>query len=849
MNIIFLLFKSINKDMCIESSIYSADILNIIFQYCSYFENINFLFFLFNIKTTWKELYIMSKQLFFKTVSIILLKKHKFISLNNLFLPLIQSHKQVDHSFFAFLLRMCFMSLNKINNNFFLLDHLNDNNKNMVFLKDHINIKFNKTEYICGTDFFCHFIDKHMDILNIKKSNMYMINYINYLFGGNDNIYTKNINIVNSSCNNNCINKKIPSYNIHYDNINEYSNIFLTPKNIPLYILQKFISRIKKEHIIKLTKHKDIENNCMYKIAYYINEFILYLIENTQFNKMLDMSTYYKFDEINLCKLETYLNYDQMKLYEYIKNEDEEIRNNYYLILLKIYICNILYYVINYLNFLFLNNSKNFFFDCRGHLIFEKENEKEATSIIIWLSIKYICSMITSIVDFCFKYNLTRDLILNEDKYMNICQNIRDNEEIKKKNKKKNKKKKQKNNKKIEESCPKHDESTTIKQNDNNKEEKPNKSITFFNNEEVHFIIQNLLCLLLYSKHVACQQYLADCLLNICRIIVLKSNEEMQSIPLFYIYIILHIFKNENIKKENRINHDNSCVTSSNKKDEKDKNLTKNDNLEESHKDIEKREDFSIIQEKGLCAINKVDNEIDDNMNNNMYSKNKSYSNVDRYNNSDNAYYDENLETLNRIINKLNNILMLSEEENMDINDILSMNFIKHGNKINIPKNLQNDNNLDNDSTSDTDNTSYYNYNFNMNRKLHMLILDSKRININFLRKSNNMCLALGCLTKSYRIKEQYIIYNFIIKIILNYLYNGNNQYKKVICLNIIKHIYTTIDNKTLYEYINDIYNISLTYYKSDLFSLKNSSSSLYNILTKRLFIQVVKREYSKILI
>ncbi|CRH02463.1 conserved Plasmodium protein, unknown function [Plasmodium relictum] len=733
-NIIFILFKNINKDMSIESSVYCSDILKTIFEYCVNFENINFLFFIFNIKTTWKELHILSKQIFFKTVSIVLLKKHNFSCLNNSFVSLMKSHKQVDHSFSAFLLKLCLISLN-YNNNIKRKDIVLDYKikRNMISLKPN-NFKLNMTE-INSSDFFNCFINFN-DIANIKEKNKFLINYIDYLF--NDNY----------------------KYGIS--------------RNIPLYILENFINKIKKENIMKLTKHKDLENSIMYKLAYYINEFILYLKDNINCNNEMGISDINKFLEISLCKFTTYLNSDNFKLFSSFNNDF----SCNYLILLKIYMCNILYYFFNYLNFLFLSNSNSFFFDCRGHIIFENENEKEISSIIIWLSIKYISILITSIIDFSFKFNIiysknNTELFNNSKEIKN--NNLNKNIEEKNKNKNKNKEKINLIN----------GEKNTENVNDIN--EKKNLSLYFFGITEIHFIIQNLLCLLLYSKHVACQQYLSDCLLNICKIIVIKANEEMQTIPLFYIYFILLIFKdNNNIKNMNE------------------------ENIEKKRTSNEEKQYY--------YQHNIINNRIEDNIKNNNDNK--------------------NFELLNKIISNLNKILI--SKDNKNVNDILSVNCINVNFSMEKSQNINVDYKNEKEENKNVGNEKSYMYDFQdvkleINRKLMILILDKKKINMNFLRKSNNMCLALNSLAKSYRVKEQYIIYNFIIKIIINYLYNGNNKYKKVICLNIIKHIYTTIDNKTLYEYINDIYKISLIYYKSKFFSLKSSSTSLYNILTKRL--------------
>ncbi|CRG97603.1 conserved Plasmodium protein, unknown function [Plasmodium gallinaceum] len=780
-NIIFILFKNINKDMSIESSVYCSDILKTIFEYCANFENINFLFFIFNIRTTWKELYLLSKDIFFKTVSIVLLKKHNFSCLNNSFIPLMNSHKQVDHSFSAFLLNLCFVSLN-YNNYIKKKGNILDNNikRNMISIKSN-NLKLNMNERN-STDFFNCFI-KFNDIADIKHNNKHLINYIEYLF--NDNY----------------------KYNIS--------------RNIPLYILENFIHKIKKENIMKLTKHKDLENSIMYKLAYYINEFILYLKDNINFNNEMEISDLNKFLEISLCQYLTYINFDNFKLFSFLNNGF----SCSYLILLKIYMCNILYYFFNYLNFLFLNNSNNFFFDCRGHIIFRNENEKEASSIIVWLSIKYICTLITSIVDFSFKFNITSTKnnsnlfsvnnkiknrivsnqieeknknkekinLMNDKKNMEKINLINDKKNMEKINLINDKKNMENlnniNEKKNMENLNNINEKKNMENLNNINEKKKNVSVYFFNNKEIHFIIQNLLCLLLYSKHVACQQYLSDCLLNICKIIVLKSNDEIQTIPLFYIYFILLIFKDDN-------------------------NIKKKMN----EKDIEPKRSFN--KENDYSDQNDTINDsIKDNINNNNDNKNS--------------------ELLNKIIINLNKIL-ISKGDNKDLNDILSTNFIKVNFNIeNSQKAHINYKNEKKDNKNVYDERSYIfdfqDIKFEINRKLIILILDNKKINMNFLRKSNNMCLALNSLAKSYRIKEQYIIYNFIIKIIINYLYNGNNKYKKVICLNIIKHIYTTIDSKTLYEYINDIYKISLIYYKSKFFCLKSSSTSLYNILTKRL--------------
>ncbi|KAI4834767.1 hypothetical protein MKS88_005446 [Plasmodium brasilianum] len=777
MNIIFILFKSTNKDMSIEVSVYCSDILNTIVDYFAYFDNINFFFFLFNVKTTWKEFYLISKEIFFKTASIILLKKQNLECLNKSFIPLMKSHRQVDHSFFAFLLKLCYISINcnsniTEKNKMNLLNNTNTNgssSNNMTFINVH-SLKLFVKEDVLSCNFFNH-LNKFSDIgNNIRGNNTYLTNYINYLLSDN------------------C------KYNMS--------------RNIYLYILENFINKIKKESIVKLTRHKDIENSEMYKLAYYINEFVSYLKDNINFNKEIEnVELFRSFCEISLCKCSTYLNFDKYKLVHILINN---VSASYsYLLLLKVHICTILYYLFNYLNILFLSSSNNFFYDCRGHLIFEKENEKEATSIIIWLSIKYICTLITSIVDFSFKFNI---------KYCVNCYKWSPDKESILIDKISTRKYEGEKNIEAE-------NVTLICEN-------KNISICFFNKTEIHFIIQNLLCLLLYSKHVACQQYLADCLLDVCKIIVIKTNEDMQTIPLFYIYIILHIFKSE----KNTI----KCIG-------------ENVNINEAN-----------MQQKEVSTNDITSNKSQQNI------INDSYSIISENNNSN------NFKILNRIIVSLNKKLTSKDENNVDISEFLSINFSNSyfntennegGENMNINVSKNKNTNVSKNKNTNVSKNKNINRNyrivdekgnvingdscskyfhdqrkFEINEKLNKLILDNKKINRNFLRKSSNMCLALSSLAKSYRIKEQYIIYNFIIRITLNYLYNGNNKYKKVICLNIIKHIYTIIDNKTLYEYINDIYKISLIYYKSKFFCLKSSSTSLYNILTKRL---LAKLNYS----
>ncbi|SBS98107.1 conserved Plasmodium protein, unknown function [Plasmodium ovale curtisi] len=744
MNILFILFKSTNKDMGIEASVYCSDILNTVVDYCNNFENINFFFFLFNVKTTWKEFYLISKEIFFKTVSIILLKKENFTCLNNTFFPLFKSHKQVDHSFAAFLLKLCFISLNQGNNGKL-------GNTHRIWLRGN-NAMLNVNQHFLSFDFFDCSI-KCTDVKNVKDKNEHLVNYISYLFGDN------------------------------------YKNDMTT--NVPLYILENFIYKMKKECMMKLTKHKDIENSEMYKLAYYINEFVLYLKENTIFSKQIENEEFYRyFCQISLCNITTFLNFDKHKLHPILYSDISSTCTAYsYLLLLKIYVCNVLYYFINYLNFLFLNNSNSFFFDCRGHLIFQEENEREITSIIIWLSIKYICTLITSIMDFSFKFIITYNIKGKSNEQSVGSQSVLIN------------------------SIPedKHEKIDKSAENINATHDKNYAPISFFNNEEIHYIIQNMLCLLLYSKHIACQQYLSDCILNICKIIVIRSTEDMQAIPLLYIYIILLIFKNEK-----------SSAKGTKKKEQTSYPTEGKVELHTNSTNMEIGSSHAI--RGGHCSEKPI-----------VYEENHN-DNCSRY--------------LHRIINKLNRVLTSKEEENVDISEYLSMNFLnthfiteknderkcanykkdRKKEKMKLVSEMSCINGFEEPSK------------FEMKEKLNMLILDNKRININFLRKSSNMCLALSSLAKSYKIKEQYVIYNFIIKIIINYLYNGNNKYKKVICLNIIKHIYTIIDNKTLYEYINDIYQISLIYYKSKFFCLKSSSTSLYNILTKRL---LAKLNYS----
>ncbi|CDU20566.1 conserved Plasmodium protein, unknown function [Plasmodium yoelii] len=779
MNIIFILFKNTNKDMGIEASAYCFDILNIIINYCAHFENINFFFFLFNINTTWKEFYLLSKELFFKTVSIILIRQQKFNWLNNFIPSLIKSHKQVDHAFSTVLLKLCFISLNindRINekktfllcdNNFekrnYSISNQSDqyNNPNIIILKnDSSKLHVNKNVY--PSNFFNCYI-KFGDIKNIKENNIHLRSYINYLFNDNE------------------------GYNM--------------ARNIPLYILENFINKIKKENIVKLTKCKHIENCEIYKLAYYLNEFILYLKENINFVKNIVDEDFYKiFCKISVCNIKSYLNFDKLKT-KYSLNNDISASSYNYLILLKIYICNILHNFMNYLNFLFLNNSKDFLFDCRGHILFEKENEQEATSIIIWLSIKYICILITSIIDFSFifsiHYNRKNDnIVLSQNGLNETGSNSKENKIIEEKGNKSN------------------DEET--KQNLDNRKDTP---IFFFSSTEIHYIIQNLLSLLLYSKHIACQQYLSDCLLNICKIITTQTYEDMQTIPLFYIYFILLIFKKENNiieKNKEKINiyNDNEM----------------NNNLE---KDTEKC-NYDHINSNNSDGNNDGNNggNNDDNNDDIAYSheiKDKGYNNP----------------FLNKIISKLNIILSSKDFNDIDINELLSSDFFKG------IFSMENDDKCElrdkKRKGKKIDDANYDNYferdnQFKINEKLKILLIDNNKVNINFLRKSNNVCLALISLAKSYRIKDQCIIYNFIIRVITNYLYNGNNEFKKVISLNVIKYIYTIIDNKTLYGYINDTYKISLMYYKSKFFCLKSSSMSLYNILTKRL---LAKLNYS----
>ncbi|CAD2104277.1 conserved Plasmodium protein, unknown function [Plasmodium vinckei brucechwatti] len=763
MNIIYILFKNTNKDMGIEASAYCFDILNIIINYCADFENINFFFFLFNINTTWKEFYLLSKELFFKTVSIILIRQQKFNWLNNLIPSLIKSHKQVDHAFSTVLLKLCFISLNindRINerktfllcDNHFEKKNYNISNKSdqynnpyIIILKnDSSKLHVNKNVY--PSNFFNCYI-KFGDIKNIKENNIHLRSYINYLFNDNE------------------------GYNM--------------ARNIPLYILENFINKIKKENLVKLTKCKHVENCEMYKLAYYLNEFILYLKENINFVKNNVDENFYKiFCKISVCNIKSYLNFDKLKT-KYLLNNDTTVSSYNYLILLKIYICNILHYFMNYLNFLFLNNSKDFLFDCRGHILFEKENEQEATSIIIWLSIKYICILITSIIDFSFIFSIhynrkNENIFLSQNGSNRIGSNLKENKNIEEKGNNSN------------------DEKTKL-----NIENRKDTPIFFFSSTEIHFIIQNLLSLLLYSKHIACQQYLSDCLLNICKIITTQTYEDMQTIPLFYIYFILLIFKKEN-------------------------------NIAEKNKET-----------TDICN----DNEINNNLEKDVEKCN--YDNISPDTSDDNAYTHKmqdkgyNNQFLNKIISKLNIILSSKDFNDIDINELLSSDFFKG------VFNMENDDKCELRNKKrkgrKIDGANYDNYferdnQFKINEKLKILLIDNKKVNINFLRKSNNVCLALISLAKSYKIKDQCIIYNFIIRVITNYLYNGNNEFKKVISLNVIKYIYTIIDNKTLYGYINDTYKISLMYYKSKFFCLKSSSMSLYNILTKRL---LAKLNYS----
>ncbi|ANQ09662.1 Uncharacterized protein PCOAH_00039340 [Plasmodium coatneyi] len=737
MNILFVLFKNTNKDMGIEATVYCSDILNAVVDYCAHFENLNFFFFLFNAKTTWKEFYLISKEIFFKTVNIILLKRESFACLNNAFFPLVKSHRQVDHSFYAFLLRLCFISLNhrrEVNKredgmSTHLLTGTNSDNHDIYERVNNLSRSSNRDGApLC--DFFSCLI-KYSDIEHIKEDNKYLINYVNYLFSdwGEKSV----------------------------DRENREGGAMI---NIPLYIFESFINKLKKENIIKLTKHEDVENCEMYKLAFYINEFILYLKDNMDFSKDIEGATFRKhFAEISLCSSSTYLNFEQYKQYP-VPSEIVQSSDGWQLILLKVYMCNVLHYFISYLNTLFLNESKSFFFDCRGHLIFEDETEKETTSIIIWLSIKYICILFTSIVDFSFKFNITTS-------------------------------EGGKHHESALANCDSKGEST---KDANYVSGKKNISLCFFHSTEIHLIIQNLLCLLLHSKHIACQQYLSDCLLDVCRIIVLRSGDSMQTIPLFYVYIILLIFKNEG--------GESKCTG-------EDGNQVDKSPEGRAH----------IAAEEPISNENPEDAE-------------------------------PNFEFLTGIISRLNRMLTTKEENNVDVSEILSAHFLK-GN-ITPPKGeahehptFQNTNQRENKRESDEPKCatpSHVNNNFKLNDKLNMLIWDDQRINTNFLRKSSNMCLALSSLAKSYRAKEQYIIYNFIIKIIINYLLNGNNKFKKVICVNIIKHIYTVIDNKTLYEYMSDIYKIALIYYKSKFFCLKSASTSLYNILTKRL---LAKLNYS----
>ncbi|EUD68901.1 hypothetical protein C922_00589 [Plasmodium inui San Antonio 1] len=747
MNIFFVLFKNTNKDMSIEATVYCSDILNTVVDYCAHFKNLNFFFFLFNAKTTWKEFYLISKEIFFKTVNIILLKRESFSCLNNAFLPLVKSHRQVDHSFYAFLLRLCFISLNHrkevnkredgIATN--LLTTTSSDNHEIYQRVNNLRLNPNR-DGAPPCDFFSCLI-KCSDVEHIKEDNKYLINYVNYLFGDSGDGGDRGEDGETRG------------------NHNNSATI-----NIPLYIFESFIHKLKRENIVKLTKHEDVEDCEMYKLAYYINEFILYLKDNMDFRKEIEGAAFRKqFCEISLCSSSTYLNFEQYKLFR-VPSEALESSDGFHLILLKVYVCNVLHYFISYLNFLFLNESKSSFFDCRGHLIFEDESEKEATSIIIWLSIKYISILFTSIVDFSFKFNITTS---DGD----------DNRE-------------------------RHDDSGFA--NCDSKSEsmrdvnygsgKKNISLQFFHSTEIHLIIQILLCLLLHSKHIACQQYLSDCLLDICRIIVMTSCESMQTIPLFYIYIIFLIFKNEG--------GESKCT-------------------EEGGNQMDKAPEGR----RHIASDEPVSNE-----------------------NPEDA--EPNFEFLTGIISRLNKMLTTKEGNNVDVSEILSAHFLK-GN-FTPPKwgphdkpavqNATQRENKRGSAESKCKTAPHANHNFKLNDKLNMLIWDDEQIKTNFLRKSSNMCLALSSLAKSYKAKEQYIIYSFVIKIIINYLLNGNNKYKKVICVNLIKHIYTTIDNKTLYEYMNDIYRIALIYYKSRFFCLKSSSTSLYNILTKRL---LAKLNYS----
>eukprot|EP00366_Plasmodium_knowlesi_P004609 XP_002262107.1 hypothetical protein, conserved in Plasmodium species [Plasmodium knowlesi strain H] len=738
MNILFVLYKNINKDMGIEATVYCSDILNAVVDYCAHFENLNFLFFLFNAKTTWKEFYLISKEIFFKTVNIILLKRESFACLNNAFIHLVRSHRQVDHSFYAFLLRLCFISLNQrreVNKREEgIVTHLltsTSSDKHEIYERVNNLRRNTNREYSPPCDFFNCLI-RSRDIEHIKEDNKYLINYVNYLF---------------SDRSEKCENRE--------------SDAML---NIPLYIFECFINKLKKENIVKLTKHEDIENCEMYKLAYYINEFILYLKDNMDFSKHIEGAAFRKnFCEISLCSSSTYLNFEKHKLLS-LSSEVLESSDGCQLILLKVYMCNVLHYFISYLNTLFLNESKSFFFDCRGHLIFEDESEKEATSIIIWLSIKYICILFTSIIDFSFKFNIT------------TCEGG--------------------------DNLGKQNDSTVGNGNSkgqstkdaNYANGKKNITLFFFDSTEIHLIIQNLLCLLLHSKHIACQQYLSDCLLDICRIIVMRSGESMQTIPLFYVYIILLIFKNEGGVSKCRGEDGNQV----------DKTMDGR-----AH----------IPSDEPVLNGNPEDPE-------------------------------PNIEFLTGIISRLNKMLTTKEENNVNVSEILSAHFLTGSftppkweahEKPTVQNVTQRENKRESGETK-SGTSPHVNHNFKLNDKLNMLIWDDQRINTNFLRKSSNMCLALSSLAKSYRAKEQYIIYNFIIKIIINYLLNGNNKYKKVICVNIIKHIYTIIDNKTLYEYMSDIYKIALTYYRSKFFCLKSASTSLYNILTKRL---LAKLNYS----
>ncbi|SBT80740.1 conserved Plasmodium protein, unknown function [Plasmodium malariae] len=160
------------------------------------------------------------------------LKKQNLECLNKSFIPLMKSHRQVDHSFSAFLLKLCYISINcnsniTEKNKMNLLNNTNTNgssSNNMTFINVH-SLKLFVKEDVLSCNFFNH-LNKFSDIgNNIRGNNTYLTNYINYLLSDN------------------C------KYNMS--------------RNIYLYILENFINKIKKESIVKLTRHKDIENSEM----------------------------------------------------------------------------------------------------------------------------------------------------------------------------------------------------------------------------------------------------------------------------------------------------------------------------------------------------------------------------------------------------------------------------------------------------------------------------------------------------------------------------------------------------------------------------------------------------------